>query len=148
MKKSLYTLVLSLAVTCAFAQKTFKKIPFSGTQNFYSSPGNTGSESTLYKGEIEITPTDINIVCTTDNKVKHYKILDTKEEKTTVYDGGISVKQLQFKTTNVEDGLNYYVFILRQITSKKDKAMNVTVQFDDKNKMVYGTKYMDELYNN
>ncbi|WP_295668625.1 hypothetical protein [uncultured Mucilaginibacter sp.] len=136
MKKIITTLILSGLLITAFAQKTFKPIHYTMII--------TGANKNATSGDIKVNMKDSTIVIGED-PAKKFKIEMMAPEQNALSDDKSLTTWLSF-LCNGSDSRSYTIMIARQQQPNGTKIMNVQVNTDGADPVVYDCDYLQEPY--
>ncbi len=137
MKKIITTIALSFMLFTAFAQKTFKPIHYTMII--------TGANRNAIAGDIKVNLKDSTIVIG-ESPVKKYKIEMTAPEQNALSDDKSLTTWMSF-LCNGSNKRSCTIMIARQQQPDGKKVMNVQVNYDGADPIVYDCDYLPELYN-
>ena len=136
MKKILTTIVLSGMIITAFAQKTFKPIHYTMIIS--------GANKNAASGDIKVNMKDSTIIIG-EGPAKKFKIEMMAPEQNALSDDKSLTTWLSF-LCNSSDSRSYTIMIARQQQPNGTKIMNVQVNCDGADPVVYDCDYLQEPY--
>ncbi|BAU52438.1 hypothetical protein [Mucilaginibacter gotjawali] len=136
MKKIITTLILSGVFITAFAQKTFKPIHYTMIIS--------GANKNAASGDIKVNMKDSTIIIG-EGPAKKFKIEMMAPEQNALSDDKSLTTWLSF-LCNGSDSKSYTIMIARQQQPNGTKIMNVQVNCDGADPVVYDCDYLQELY--
>ena len=136
MKKLITTLILSGILFTAFAQKTFKPIHYTMII--------AGTNKTTTTGDIKVNMKDSTITIG-ESPEKKFKIEMMAPEQNAMADDKSLTTWLSFLCNGI-DNKSYTIMIARQQQPNGTKVMNVQVNCDGADPIVYDCDYLQEPY--